>query len=88
MLLDTKILAAGLVLQYIEGGLRYTLGANTLEFNGEQYAGECWINEVHYFYTVDEDTEIVSIVDDDNTVHYNFAYDEQAYEDFARQVLA
>jgi hypothetical protein len=67
----------------------YYYNGGEFVFTGEQASGECWINNVHYEYNID-DNEIMWITNSDGAIAYvaKDAYDEDSRYAFIKTVLS
>ena len=67
----------------------YYYNGGEFVFTGEQDSGECWINNVHYCYGI-EDDEVMYITDMDGAIAYVIAnaYDEDSMYTFIKNVLS
>ena len=65
----------------------YYYNGNTFTVNGEYVSGEAWINEAWYTYERDDDGHVL-LKNDDGAIAYVFNDNEDAWDAFARSVLA
>lgn len=67
----------------------YYYNGGEFVFTGEHDSGECWINNVHYCYSI-EDDEVMYITDTDGAIVYvaKNAYSEDDMYAFIKSVLS